>query len=305
MTHRGGLVAIVLGCTAGCVGPGGFLMPSSPRAASVVALHRDGRAASAAGQAWLRAGDDVLAAPDPITTPVRRTTELGATAEAQAIAYRLTLPSGRRLSLAAGFEAGSPGGLFVDLFRLESGAAPQLVASLEPSRWSLIHPIQHTGEYAIRLQAEFGAAGRATIALRTLPSLPFPVTGLDDRRMRSGFGVARDAGRRQHEGIDIFAPRGSGVVAVADGVARAGANRLGGTVVWLYAPGEGRTFYYAHLDRAAVGELAVVRAGDVIGSVGNSGNARTTPPHLHFGIYDGGAIDPWPFVEPEQPVPRR
>jgi murein DD-endopeptidase MepM/ murein hydrolase activator NlpD len=121
--------------------------------------------------------------------------------------------------------------------------------------------------------------------------------------MRSGFGVERDAGRRLHEGIDIFAPKGTDVVAVAGGIARTGTNRLGGNVVWVYAPGEGRTFYYAHLDRSAIGAVALVEAGDVLGYVGNTGNAARTPPHLHFGIYDDGAIDPWPFVAPDQPVP--
>jgi murein DD-endopeptidase MepM/ murein hydrolase activator NlpD len=93
------------------------------------------------------------------------------------------------------------------------------------------------------------------------------------------------------------------VRAVAGGIARTGTNRLGGTVVWVYAPAEGRTFYYAHLDRHAIGGVAMVAAGDVLGYVGNTGNARTTPPHLHFGIYDDGAIDPWPFVQPDQAVP--
>ena len=303
MTRRAGLLAIVLGCAAGCVGPGGFLMPPSPHAAYVVALQRDGRAASTTGRAWLRAADEVLVTPDRLTTPARRTSELGLTAEAQAIAYRLTLARGRRLSLAAAFDAAPPGRLFVDLFRLRTGETPQLVASLGPSRSSLTHQIEHSGDYAIRLQVEIGAAGGATIALRTLPSLPFPLAGLDRGRMQSGFGVARDAGRRQHEGIDIFAPKGTPVVAVAGGLARAGTNRLGGNVVWLYAPAEGRTFYYAHLDRAAIGPLAMVRTGDRLGYVGNTGNARRTPPHLHFGVYDGGAVDPWPFVQPDQPVP--
>jgi murein DD-endopeptidase MepM/ murein hydrolase activator NlpD len=91
---------------------------------------------------------------------------------------------------------------------------------------------------------------------------------------------------------------------VAGGVARRGSNRLGGNVVWLHAPAAGRTFYYAHLDRWAIGAFAWVEAGDVLGYVGTSGNARRTPPHLHFGIYDRGAIDPWPFVRPDDPVPR-
>ena len=136
MTRRGGLVAIRARLHRGVRRSGGI-----PHATVATSGGRrrlaTRRARSAAGQAWLRAGDDVLAASDPVTTPVRRTSELGLTLEAT-IAYRLTLPSGRRLSLAVAFEARAPGRLFVDLFRLESGAALQLVASLASSRWSLI-----------------------------------------------------------------------------------------------------------------------------------------------------------------------
>ena len=280
-----------------------MLAPVSPHAAYVVGLLRDGRAASSDGQAWLRAADDVLVTPEPISPPARRTGELGTTAEPPAIAYRVTLPRGRRLSLAIAHEAEPGRRLFVDLFRLQTGRSPTRVASMEPGRSSLVHDIDESGDYAIRLQAELGASGSAAIAVRTLPSLLFPIDVPDRQGMRSRFGVARDAGRRRHEGIDIFAPKGTGVLAVAGGVARTGTNRLGGNVVWVYAPGEGRTFYYAHLDRAAVGSLTLVRPGDLLGYVGNTGNARTTAPHLHFGIYEAGAIDPWPFLEPDQAVP--
>ena len=140
-------------------------------------------------------------------------------------------------------------------------------------------------------------------AQRTRPSLAFPVDVTPARAPQSTFGVPRDAGRRRHEGIDLFAPRGTAVVAVASGVARPATNRLGGNVVWLHAPASGRTYYYAHLDHWAIGPVALVRAGDVLGYVGNTGNAARTAPHLHFGIYERGAIDPWPFVQPDQSIP--
>lgn len=159
------------------------------------------------------------------------------------------------------------------------------------------------GIYVTRLQPPLRRRGAFVVALRTRPSLAFPIADGPPRQAASAFGVARDAGRRRHEGIDLFAPRGTAVLAVASGVARASTNRLGGNVVWLHAPAAGRTYYDAHLDRWAVGPFSVVRAGDVIGYVGNTGNAVTTAPHLHFGIYQRGAIDPWPFVQPEQPIP--
>jgi peptidoglycan LD-endopeptidase LytH len=115
----------------------------------------------------------------------------------------------------------------------------------------------------------------------------------------SRFGDPRDGGSRDHQGVDIFAPRGTPVLAAADGwVTGATENRLGGKVVWVWNPASGEALYYAHLDRQEVSPGARVRAGDVIGRVGNTGNARGTPPHLHFGIYEPGqgAVDPLPFI---------
>jgi hypothetical protein len=87
-------------------------------------------------------------------------------------------------------------------------------------------------------------------------------------------------------------------VAARDGIVRSTRpNRLGGNVVWL-RDDLGRGLYYAHLERHAVRRGQAVRAGDTIGFVGNSGNARTTPPHLHFGVYQRGSFDPYPALRP-------
>jgi peptidoglycan LD-endopeptidase LytH len=110
---------------------------------------------------------------------------------------------------------------------------------------------------------------------------------------------AERSDRRRHEGQDIFAPRGTPVYSATDGiVVRIGHNRLGGNVV-LVVGGGGRTYYYAHLDTHArgleVGDL--VHIGSVLGYVGTTGNARGTPPHLHFGVYSGsGAMNPLPLL---------
>ena len=110
-----------------------------------------------------------------------------------------------------------------------------------------------------------------------------------------------------HHGEDIFAPLGAPVLAVADGtVFSVGWNSLGGNRLWLRDT-EGNQFYYAHL--SAFSPLAVngarVRAGDVLGFVGTTGDAEGTPPHLHFEIhpvsllymeYDG-VIKPYPYLQ--------
>jgi murein DD-endopeptidase MepM/ murein hydrolase activator NlpD len=117
--------------------------------------------------------------------------------------------------------------------------------------------------------------------------------------IQSLFGVERDGGRRAHHGIDIFAPRGTPVIAATDGVVRSTSpNELGGNVVRLSDPRRAQTLYYAHLDRHVVAEGQQVRVGDTLGFVGNTGNARSTPPHLHFGIYvrGRGPINPLRYV---------
>jgi SH3-like domain-containing protein len=126
----------------------------------------------------------------------------------------------------------------------------------------------------------------------------FPIEGREGRGIASSFGDPRDAGAREHQGIDIFAPRGTRVIAAAEGTVRSAAtNHLGGNVIWIQTS-RGQSHYYAHLEEQLVDAGTHVRAGEPIGTVGNTGNARTTAPHLHFGIYrrGAGAIDPFPFV---------
>lgn len=128
-------------------------------------------------------------------------------------------------------------------------------------------------------------------------SMIVPVRGVKPTQLRNTWHAARGAGRR-HEGIDIFAPRGTPVYSATEGIVmRVGTNRLGGRVVWVLGPG-GQRHYYAHLDRfAEIAAGARVRAGTVLGYVGTTGNAASTPPHLHYGVYTpGGAINPYPIL---------
>ena len=108
------------------------------------------------------------------------------------------------------------------------------------------------------------------------------------------------AGGRVHQGIDLFAARGTPVVAVADGsLFNVGYNGLGGWRLWL-RDRAGNGFYYAHLSAYApvAAEGASVTRGTVVGYVGDSGDARGTPTHLHFEIHPGGGgpVPPYPIV---------
>lgn len=102
------------------------------------------------------------------------------------------------------------------------------------------------------------------------------------------------AGGRRHEGVDMVAERGTPVLAARDGDAEFKRSSSGGNAIWLVTP-SGERFYYAHLD-AWEGTSRVVAAGDVIGYVGSSGNAKGD--HLHFETRAGEkAVNPYPYVE--------
>ncbi len=133
--------------------------------------------------------------------------------------------------------------------------------------------------------------------------LPIPVDGVKESRLYGSFGAPR-SGNRKHAGIDIFAGRNTPVRSTTDGIViRRGTNRLGGTVISVLGPG-GQVHYYAHLERYGdFHRFDWVNRGDIIGYVGNSGNAKTTPTHLHYGIYSvTGAIDPYPLLAEQKEV---
>lgn len=113
--------------------------------------------------------------------------------------------------------------------------------------------------------------------------LGVPVRGVRREGLVSTFGAPRSEGRR-HEGVDIFAARGTPVLAAHDGVVvRIGTYRLGGIAIHTVGR-RGVLAYYAHLERVRpdLRRGVLVREGETIGWVGNTGNARTTAPHLHF-----------------------
>ncbi len=132
-----------------------------------------------------------------------------------------------------------------------------------------------------------------------------PSTGLDGKVCPVGspngfidsWGFPRPSGRT-HEGVDMFAPYGTPLYAVADGVvARVYTNTLGGLAINL-VDDDGTMYYYAHLSSASAQSGQRVSAGDVIGAVGTSGNARGTPPHLHWQHHPGGGepVNPYPLA---------
>ncbi|MFP4148663.1 MAG: peptidoglycan DD-metalloendopeptidase family protein [Nitriliruptoraceae bacterium] len=145
-----------------------------------------------------------------------------------------------------------------------------------------------------------GAGGGPPIA-----GLVCPVQGaVAGRDFSNDWGYPRSGGRT-HQGNDIFAARGTPIVAVADAVIvrwnpPSAPTGLGGITV-TYRTADGSEWYNAHLDSVAEGIAPGVQVtrGQPIGTVGNTGNARTTPPHVHLGRrYAGSWVNPWPTISP-------
>ena len=134
---------------------------------------------------------------------------------------------------------------------------------------------------------------------RAPSSVMVPVMNVQKKEIPTTWGMPRSEGR-SHQGVDIFAPRGTPVLSATEGIVfRVGTNRLGGQVINVLGPGR-QVHYYAHLDRyGAFREGDAVMPGEILGYVGNTGNARDTPSHLHYGVYDPvrGAINPWPLLK--------
>lgn len=124
-----------------------------------------------------------------------------------------------------------------------------------------------------------------------LPLFMNPVLGATKSAIISLYGDPR--GKRRHQGVDIVAPKGTFVVAPSEGVVtKVGWNILGGKVVWMDDGKRNHTYYFAHLDSQIVKQGMYVKQGDTLGTVGNTGNAKYTRSHLHFGIYHKGGKKP-------------
>ncbi|WP_310530864.1 M23 family metallopeptidase [Novosphingobium sp.] len=131
------------------------------------------------------------------------------------------------------------------------------------------------------------AAPPPVYALPPIPSLVIPVEGVAPRQLVDTFTQARAGGMRRHDAIDIMAPTGTPVRAASAGrLEKLFLSRDGGNTIYLRSPDRRVIYYYAHLDQYApdLVEGQPVSAGQVIGTVGFSGNANPAGPHLHFAM---------------------
>jgi murein DD-endopeptidase MepM/ murein hydrolase activator NlpD len=154
----------------------------------------------------------------------------------------------------------------------------------------------------------------ATAAPAATPAVPpgkllVPVEGIAPAKLTDTYDQPR-GNERHHEALDIMAPKGTKVLAAADGkIVKLFTSKPGGLTIYQFDPTEKYAYYYAHLDRYADGlqEGALVKRGDLIGYVGTTGNADPNGPHLHFAVFEltpekqwwkGTPVDPYPMLQP-------
>lgn len=262
---------------------------------------------TAIGRDWTRVAHDAVVSPPTVPLPFREEGYIPPE-EPTALGYRLSLVRGQVLTVRLDVDAADSLRVFVDLFRVPEDSRDPLrpvISSDRPSQDLVFEP-NRGGDYVLRLQPELLRGGRYRVTLSLDLAFSFPVEGLDHNAVMSVFGDSREGGRRRHRGVDILAQRGTPALAASDAVvSRVQNTAVGGRVVWLSDERRNARIYYAHLDRQYVRPGQHVSAGDTVGFVGNTGNARTTPPHLHFGIYARRATDPMPWIRlPRQSLPR-
>lgn len=271
------------------------LVPGTPRDAYAL------RAAAGHDEATIRAWEDAsrralrsgLGIPPAFRERVRFPAH-----EPHAVAWRFGLAAGQTIRVdITPLDGATP--LFADVFEVVSDDIYRHVRTAQPGEDAFTFAPTAPATYVLRLQPRIGAGGTFDIAVRGDSPLLFPVAGFGPSAIGGRYGDPRDGGVRAHEGVDIFAPRGTSALAVADGIVTSvGRTSVGGNVVWLEDPVRGLSYYYAHLDAFRVRRGQRVRAGDIVGTVGSTGNASGGRPHLHFGVYRYGrtALDPAPFL---------
>lgn len=272
----------------------------TPHEAYVASLSQAGLAQTALVGDWIAASLDAVASAPLVSLPFQEEGFI-APDEAGAMAYRVRIARGQRLTGSVTVSSAEGTRVFVDLFRVpdEEGDRLRPVLAVDSVPGDFRYEPWRGGDFILRVQPELLRGGRYRVVLPLEAQLAFPVEGRDERAIGSVWGQPRDGGRRSHEGVDIFAARGTPVLATGEGeVTRVRVTPIGGKVVWLRDPVRNASIYFAHLDSQAVTPGQRVKVGDTLGFVGNTGNARGTSPHLHFGIYrrGEGAVDPFPFL---------
>jgi murein DD-endopeptidase MepM/ murein hydrolase activator NlpD len=288
------LAVLVLGCNG--ISPLNRLAPKSfPYESYVKSLETAKLDRTAMARQWVRAGEKALNDSIILKLPFSESGYFLASQPA-ARSYRFDARRGQVLTVNGQRVTTNDSRLFLDLFVWKG--SEWTPAAHGDSIVNITYEFDSDVSCIVRLQPELLATTDYSISISLTPVLMNPVAGATNKSIKSFYGDSRDGGKRRHEGVDIFAKKGTPVVAPTSGViTRVGTGNLGGNVVWLRDQKRGHSYYFAHLDKQLVTPGASIKKGDTLGTVGNTGNARFTPPHLHFGIYQHRSFDPVHFIQ--------
>jgi peptidoglycan LD-endopeptidase LytH len=300
------LVAFLFSC-AGNKDVSKIFSSDTPREAYAKMLFKSGLSETVLGKRWIEAGEKALNDSLEIAAPYKESGFFSAE-KPMATGYRIEAKRGEKLIFKLQKEGeNTQGEIFFDLYsfvaKSEAESIMKHISSAEENG-EISFEAENNETLLLRVQPELLKSFRYTLTIEKAPQIDFPVFG--NAKIGSFWGDPRDGGKRKHLGIDIFAPKGTPALAASNGIITGvNVNKLGGNVVWLNDFKRKQSYYYAHLDTQLVRQGQRVKAGDTLGLIGNTGNAKHTPPHLHFGVYKyyQGAIDPLPFVDNRKKAP--
>ena len=269
----------------------------SPYESYVKSLESSGISKSTMGKKWISSGESALLNPKESVKLPFKSEIFFREIVPNAISYRLKYEEYAKLTFKISSKGKDNNGVYVDIF--EDNPNKSRIKNFYVKDTVFVYEDNNYKNLIIRIQPQLLVNQYVTIEIIENPKLAFPVKNGSNKDIQSFWGVDRDGGKRRHEGVDIFSKKGTPILAVEDGtIARVETNILGGKVVWQRLGLFGQSIYYAHLDSQTVSSGQVVKKGDVVGFMGNTGNAKYTASHLHFGIYTGsGAIDPLLYIQ--------
>ena len=270
------------------------LSGGSPYEKYALSLEKAGLNKTEMAQSWKNAGLRAFNDSVFFNLPFSEALYFAASAP-DARSYRFHAKEGQILIVKGTLKAKPRSSVFIDLFINDNSKWKQVAFADTSLR--LKYEFEKDQECLIRVQPELLIDVFFTISVTSTPVLINPVSGASGKSIGSFYGDVREGGARKHEGVDIFAPKGTPVLAPADGnITRVGETKLGGKVIWMVDDKRRHSYYFAHLDSQLAG-LGKIEQGDTLGTVGNTGNARLTPAHLHFGIYQSGSKDPLHYIK--------
>lgn len=225
-------VALAFGCSKSSTLQAVF-KKQTPYEAYVTSLKNAKLDHTALGSSWIVAGEKTLSKAQLITLPYKEVGYFAADKPRAAI-YSLDAKRGERVVITLQVKAQEQTSLFMDLFVRDESGNLSHVAYADTAATMLSYEVEEDHTHLLRVQPELLQNAQYTLTIEIQPTLAFPLPERSSRNISSIWGDPRDAGSRTHEGVDIFAPRGTPVIAATAGyISQVSTTPRGGKVVWL------------------------------------------------------------------------